>query len=166
MKQAQVYLCDNRLDLAVTEFQAIVALDPKNADARGNLGVLLFFEGSYAESIPHLRAALKLQPSLWKIQALLGMTEKRTGDVNGALADLEKAFPNLKEQKIRIDTGRELIDIYSAAGDLARAASAADASRELEEYQKYKAMKESFATLTGKCACSRIRKNRKTTTTA
>ena len=132
MKQAQVYLSENRPDLAVTEFKAIVALDPKNRDARGNLGVLLFFEGSYAESIPHLRAALKLEPSLSKIQALLGMAEKRTGDVNGALADLEKAFPNLKEQKIRIDTGRELIDIYSVAGDLPRAASVVSVLRELD----------------------------------
>jgi Tfp pilus assembly protein PilF len=59
--------------LAATEFKAIVALDPGNADALGNLGVLLFFQGAYADAVPQFRAALKLQPTLWKIQALLGI---------------------------------------------------------------------------------------------
>src|SRR5208337_271730 len=79
-RQAQEYMKENKLALAASEFAAIIALDPKNVDARGNLGVLLFFQGKYAESIPHFRAALKMQPELWKIQALLGVAEKRTGD--------------------------------------------------------------------------------------
>ncbi len=132
LKQARTYLSENRPDLAATEFQAIVALDPKNVDAQGNLGVVLFFQGKYAESSPHLRAALKLQPNLWKIQALLGIAEKRTGDVNSALTDLEKAFPNLKEQKIRIDTGMQLIDIYSGAGDLPKAVPIITALRDID----------------------------------
>jgi len=132
MKQAHVYLTENRPDLAIAEFKAIVALEPNNADARGNLGVLLFFQGTYTDAIPQLRAALKLQPSLWKIQALLGMAEKRTGDINSALGDLEKAFPKLKEQKIRIDTGMELIEVYSAAGDLDKAATTVSVLRQLD----------------------------------
>jgi tetratricopeptide (TPR) repeat protein len=132
LRQAQVYLQENKTDLAAAEFKTIVALDPKNADARGNLGVLLFFQGAYADAIPQLRAALKLQPSLWKIQALLGMAEKRTGDINSALGNLEKAFPKLKEQKIRIDTGMELIEIYSAAGDQEKAAATVSVLRELD----------------------------------
>jgi tetratricopeptide (TPR) repeat protein len=132
MKQAQVYLNENKPDLAAAEFRAIVALDPKNVDARGNLGVLLFFQGAYADAIPQLRAALKLQPALWKIQALLGMAEKRRGDINSALGNLEKAFPKLQEQKIRIDTGMELIEAYSAAGELQKAAATVSVLRELD----------------------------------
>jgi Tfp pilus assembly protein PilF len=130
--QAQAYLSQNRPDLAAAEFKALVALEPNNADARGNLGVLLFFQGAYVEAIPQLRAALKLQPALWKIQALLGMAEKRTGDVKNALLDLNKAFPKVKEQKIRIDTGMELIEIYSAAGELDKAAATVNVLRELD----------------------------------
>jgi tetratricopeptide (TPR) repeat protein len=121
MKQAQGYLNQNRPDLAANEFKAIIAIDPKNVDALGNLGVLLFFQGDYAGSIPHLRAALKLKPTLWKIQALLGMAEKRTGDLKASAINLEKAFPNLQEQKIRTETGMELIDLYSSTGDLSKA---------------------------------------------
>ena len=90
-RQAAEYLRQNRPDLAVPEFKAIVALDPNNVDARGNLGVVLFFQGDYTSAIPQLRAALKLRPSLSKIQALLGIAEKRTGDIKAARGDLEKS---------------------------------------------------------------------------
>jgi tetratricopeptide (TPR) repeat protein len=121
-RQAQRDLKENRADLASAELRAIVALDPNNVDARGNLGVMLFFQGDYADAIPQLRAALKLQPGLWKIEALLGMSEKRTSDAQGALDDLEKAFPKLQEEKIRIEAGMELIEIYNGSGDLDKAA--------------------------------------------
>lgn len=122
-RQAAEYLRAKKPDLAIPEFRAIVALDPKNVDARGNLGVLLFFQGNYGDAIPQLRAALKLKPGLWRIEALLGMGEKRTGDAVDARADLEKAFPQLQDQKLRIEIGMELIEIYSATGDLDQAAS-------------------------------------------
>jgi tetratricopeptide (TPR) repeat protein len=101
-------------------------------DARANLGVLLFFQGKYTEAIPELRAALKLEPNLWKIQALLGSGEKRTGDMGAARNDLEQAFPNLEDQKVRIQTGMELIEIYSAAGDLDKAAATVSVLRGIE----------------------------------
>ena len=130
--QAQEYMKENKLDLAASEFAAIVALDPKNVDARGNLGVLLFFQGKYAEAIPQLRAALTLQPTLWKIQALLGIGEKRTGDLQEARGDLEKAFPQVEEGKIRVETGMELIDLYARSGDLDKAAPIVSVLRNLE----------------------------------
>jgi tetratricopeptide (TPR) repeat protein len=131
-RQAAEDLKENKPDLAVLEFRAIVALDPSSVDARGNLGVLLFFQGSYAEAIPELRAALKMRPSLWKIQALLGIAEKRTGDVSAARSDLEQAFPNVQDEKIRTDTGMELIEIYSGSGDLDKAAETVNVLRKLE----------------------------------
>jgi tetratricopeptide (TPR) repeat protein len=121
--QAQQYLRENRPDLAAAEFQAIIALDPKNVDARGNLGVMLFFREDYAGAVPQLRAALRLQPSLWKIEALLGMSERRTSDLKGAVDDLERSFPKLQEEKLRIETGMELIEIYNGTGDLDKAAA-------------------------------------------
>lgn len=130
-RQAAAYLKENKPDLAVPEFKAIVALDPDNVDARGNLGVLLFFQGSYADAIPELRAVLKMRPNLWKIQALLGIAEKRAGDVSAARSDLEKAFPNVQDEKIRIDTGMELIEIYSGTGDLDKAAATVGVLRKL-----------------------------------
>src|ERR1700732_3554635 len=130
-RQAKEFLKEQRPDLAIPEFRAIVALDPNNVDAHGNLGVLLFFQGAYADAIQQIRAALRLRPGLSKIQALLGMAERRTGDGKSALADLEKAFPNLREEKIQIDAGMELVEIYFGTGDLDKAAAIVSALRRL-----------------------------------
>src|ERR1700736_1073327 len=67
-RQAQEFLRQGQPDLAVVEFRAILALDPNNIDARGNLGVTYFFQGDYAKAAPQLRNAVKLRPNLWKIQ--------------------------------------------------------------------------------------------------
>ena len=130
--KAAEFLKENRPDLAAAEFRAVLAVDPNNADAHGNLGAILFFQGTYSDSIPQLRAAVKLRPTLWKTQALLGIAEKRTGDMDAARHDLEKAFPNVQETKIRIETGMELIDTYSHAGDLEKAAATVAVLRKLD----------------------------------
>ncbi len=131
-RKASESLKQNRPDLAVPEFRAILAIDPNNVDAHGNLGVVLFFQTNYSEAIPELRAALKLKPSLSKIQALLGIAEKRTGDVEAARHDLEVAFPKVQEPKIRIEAGVELVELDSRMGDLDAAAKTASALRKLE----------------------------------
>jgi tetratricopeptide (TPR) repeat protein len=131
-QQAQQYLSQRRPDLAIPELKAVVALDPKNLDARANLGVLLFFRGEYADAAPQLRAALKLQPDLWKIQALLGMSEERLGQQTEGRQDLETAFPHLEDEKIKMEVGHALIDSYTSTGDLAQAATVVSALLKLE----------------------------------
>jgi tetratricopeptide (TPR) repeat protein len=120
---AKRYVAEQKIDLAIAELKQVVALDPGNTEARGNLGVLLYFHGDYAEAIPELRATLQAQPDLWKIQALLGMAEDRTGDQQKGRIDLETAFPHLTDEKVRFDAGVILVDLYSNAGDLEKAAS-------------------------------------------
>jgi tetratricopeptide (TPR) repeat protein len=131
-RKAAEYLKENKPDLAAPEFKAIVALDPNNVDARGNLGVILFFQGAYGDAIPELRGALKLKPTLWKIQALLGIAEKRAGDIDAGRHDLEQAFPKVQEEKIRIEAGMELVEIYSGTGDLDKAAAMVSILRKLD----------------------------------
>ena len=131
-RKASEYLRANKPDLAASEFRAILAIDPNNVEAHGNLGAVLFFKDAYADAIPQLRAALKLRPTLWKTRSLLGISEKRTGDAEAARLDLEKAFPNVTDTKVRIQTGMELIEIYSAAGDLDKAATTVNILRKLE----------------------------------
>jgi tetratricopeptide (TPR) repeat protein len=132
LQKAAAALKANHPTEAIPEFKAIVALDPKNIDALGNLGVIYFFQGDYADAIPNLRAALDLKPGLWKIEALLGIAEHRTGDSAAARTDLEKAFPNLTEKNVQIQTGMEMIDLYSSAGELDSAATVVSKLREVE----------------------------------
>ena len=130
-QQVQKYLQEQKPELAIPVLREIISLDPKNLNAQGNLGVLLFFQGNYADAIPHMRAAIELQPELWRIVALLGIAEKRTGDLRAAQADLERAFSNLGEQKVQIQAGLELIELYSASARLDKALSVAVKLQEL-----------------------------------
>lgn len=131
-QKAAKYLRNGHPDLAAAEFRSIIDLDPGNVDARGNLGTILFFQGAFEDAIPHLRAAVKLRPTLWKTEALLGIAEKRTGDVDHAERDLEKAFSRIAEEKIKTETGMELIEIYSRSGELDKAAAVVAVLRKLE----------------------------------
>jgi len=130
-RQAQEFLRQGKPDLALNEFNAILKLDPNNVDAHGNLGVTYFFQNDYAKAVPQLRSAVKLRSNLWKIQALLGMSEKRLGQTAAAQADLEQSFPQLQEEKLRIQAGMELVEIYYAAGHLDKAAGVAGVLRQL-----------------------------------
>lgn len=128
-QKAHQFLQANQPEQAIPEFRAIIALDPTNVDALGNLGVLLYFKGDYAQAIPELEATLKRDRGLWKIQALLGMAQKRRGDPGRAVLNLEKAFPNLGEKDIQIEVGMELVEMYSGQEQLEKATQVLDLLR-------------------------------------
>jgi tetratricopeptide (TPR) repeat protein len=129
---AQQYLSQRRPDLAIPELQALVSLEPRNLDAQANLGVLLFFQGDYGKAEPHLRAALEMQPNLTKIQALLGMAEKRTGDTANARTHLETSFAAVDETKLKVQIGMELVELYTASQDLAKASGVVNTMRQAD----------------------------------
>jgi tetratricopeptide (TPR) repeat protein len=131
-RKAQEYLHANKPDLAIPEFIAAIADNANNVEAQANLGVLLFFNADYNGAAPHLRAALTLKPDLWKVRSLLGMSEKRIGESADARKDLESAFEHLDDLKVRVQTGLELVEIYSQSGDMTKAASLAAEMRELD----------------------------------
>lgn len=120
-RKAHELLSQKNPELAAKEFAAILAIDPHNLDAQANLGVLLFFQGKYAEAIPQLKAAVQVKADLWKIRSLLGMAERRTGDDKDGRGDLEAAYPYLEEEKLQIEVGRELIESYASTDDLDKA---------------------------------------------
>ena len=64
LNRAKRYVSEQKTDLAIAELKQVVALDPGNIEARGNLGVLLYFHGDYAGAVPELRAAVQAQPDL------------------------------------------------------------------------------------------------------
>ncbi len=120
-QQVQTYLQQQKPQLAIPLLRQIVTLDPKNVNAQANLGVLLYFQNDFAGAIPEMRAALQLHPNLPRIQALLGIAEKRTGDMTSAQSDLEQAFPGIDEPKFQKQVGLELIEIDAAAAQFSKA---------------------------------------------
>lgn len=130
-QQAQQYLHEQKPGLAIPLLREILALDPANLNAHANLGVLLYFQGNYQEAIPAMRKALQIQPNLWKIEALLGIAEKRSGDPVAAQKDLEEAFPHLDEKKFQKEAGLELIELQSSSRQFAKALLVIDKIEEL-----------------------------------
>jgi tetratricopeptide (TPR) repeat protein len=122
LRKAADYLKANDSNSAVKEFDAVLALDPKNAEAYANLGVIAFFQRDYQKASPYLRKALAIDPSLVKTQALLGMCQKRLGDPS-ARGLLEKSFPKLKDKPMRLQVGLELAALYDQQGDPGATAS-------------------------------------------
>lgn len=120
-RNAQLYLHEQHPEKAIPELEKVIALDPGNVDARGNLGVLLFFRGRYKDAIPHLQAALAARPELAKIQGLLGIAEARTSDFASARKDMEAAFPLLQDKKFKVEVGLELVGLYTQSGELSAA---------------------------------------------
>ena len=122
LQKAAAYLQANNLDSAAKEFDAVLALDPSNAEAFANLGVIAFFRHDYQNAAQYLRKALAIEPSLVKTEALLGICERRLGDPS-AQKLLEKSFPRLKDKSLGVQAGLELVNIYYQQGDLDGAAS-------------------------------------------
>ena len=106
----------NDRSAAAQEFNAVLALDPRNAEAYANLGTISFLEHDYRAAARNCRKAVEIRPALAQAQALLGISEKRLGDP-AARASLEQAFPKLKDKQLRLHTGLELAQLYEEAGD-------------------------------------------------
>jgi len=120
-QQVQTYLQQQKPQLAIPLLRQIVSLDPKNLNAQANLGVLMYFQGDFAGAIPELRAALQIQPNLSRIRGLLGIAEKRTGDMSTAQSDLEQAIPTIDDPKFMKQVGLELIEVDVAASQFSKA---------------------------------------------
>src|SRR6266852_5932327 len=75
LRKAAEYLKANDPNSASKEFSAVLTLDPKNAEAYANLGVLAFYQRDYPKASQDLRKALAIDPSLSKTQALLGICQ-------------------------------------------------------------------------------------------
>jgi tetratricopeptide (TPR) repeat protein len=117
-ERAQSDLQANRPGDAALEFQAILRLDPNNAEAHANLGLIAFAGANYEAAARELRAALKIRPSLWNAQAFLGMSEMHLGATDAARQSLESAFAHLDDKNLRIRVGTMLVQLNYEQGKL------------------------------------------------
>jgi len=117
-KQAQEALRDGKSDVAAREFHEILRLQPANAQAHANLGVIAFTGKDYPHASQEFRAALKLEPSLWNATAFLGMSERHLGHPAEAVKLLASSFPHLEDRTLQRQAGMDLISLYYESGDL------------------------------------------------
>jgi tetratricopeptide (TPR) repeat protein len=131
MSQGQAALRANQPNVAARAYQSILRLDPKNIEARANLGVVAMSTGDWSEAAEDLDAALKLQPSQSRVQALLGLCEIRLGKPAEARKLLSAAFPKLEDPKLKREAGLQLLSIQFETGELDKASAILTALQEL-----------------------------------
>lgn len=118
MQRAQQALGASDFAGAEREFAAVVAVDPNNLDALGNIGVMRFLQNDWAGAAKQFHTILKVQPKTWKVQAYLGRSEWRLGHGAEARRHLEEALPHLQEGPFKTQAGLELAQIEYQGGDL------------------------------------------------
>ncbi len=115
-EKAQTALAAGQTELAASEFREILRLDPQNASAHANLGIVAFRQKDYAQAAQEFRAALKLQPGLANAKAFLGMSELRLGHSAAAAPLLQESFEHLLDNHIKREVGMDLISLdYQSA---------------------------------------------------
>jgi tetratricopeptide (TPR) repeat protein len=122
LEKAEAYLKAQDPGSAAKEFDAVLALDPENAEAFANLGVVAFLKRDCQTASQNFRKALAIDPSLAKTRALLGICRWRLGDPSARLL-LEKSFATLTDKRLRLQVGRELAALYDQQGDTEAAAA-------------------------------------------
>jgi tetratricopeptide (TPR) repeat protein len=120
LRQAAENLKANNPNSAAKEFDAVLALDPNNAEAYANLGVIAFLKRDYHTASQNLRKAVAIDPSLTKSESLLGICQARMGDPSAHIV-LEKSFAKLKDKNLQLQVGMELESLYQQQGEPERA---------------------------------------------
>ena len=124
LQRAAAYLKSKDLPSAVKEYDAVIRLNPGNADALTNRGAIRFLQGDCPAASEDLRAALASDPSLARPKAMLGICEKRLAKPDAASL-LEASFRELRNSSMRVRVGTELASLYYQHGDLEHASAVA-----------------------------------------
>jgi Tfp pilus assembly protein PilF len=97
-------------------FRGALRLDPGNADAHANLGVMAYSRGDCAAAEPEFQSALRREPDLTNALALPSLCERRL-DQPTAQADMEATFANPRDNKMGAQVGVQLADFYFLRGN-------------------------------------------------
>ena len=120
LSRAEAALRAKDPNTAAQEFHSVLLLDPNNAEAHANLGILEFARGDCRSAAGDLQKALAQRPTLTQAEALLGLCATRSGDPAGRKW-LEDSFPKLRDPKLRTRVGMELIGLLYGDGNIERA---------------------------------------------
>ncbi|MGB7546294.1 MAG: tetratricopeptide repeat protein [Terracidiphilus sp.] len=124
----QQALAHGRYAEAQTDFEKLAKLDPDIAEVHATLAVIYFKQRKYELAAGEVRTALKLKPSLPKLDSLLGLSLAELGRFPEALPRLEKCFKQTADPEVRRMCGLQLLRAYTGLG---RDADAVETALEL-----------------------------------
>ena len=102
-----------RFPAAESEFKKAVGLMPEVAEARANLGLVLYLQGKYEETVAELEIVAKQRPDLPATNVFLGLSHLKLGAPEKAVPPLEKA---LRAAPSNREARRALSACYLAVG--------------------------------------------------
>jgi tetratricopeptide (TPR) repeat protein len=127
-QEGQQALAEGRYADAKKSYEKLRDLQPQVAEVHANLGLIYFQERRFGPAASELRLALRLKPSLAKIESLLAMSMAELGQYREALAGLEKGFRST-DPEIKRMSGLQLERAYTG---LRRNSKAVEVALELD----------------------------------
>jgi tetratricopeptide (TPR) repeat protein len=127
----QQALAAGQYAIAQSNFEKLVALQPRVAEVHATLAVIYFKQREYDQAIRAIHTAQKLKPGLPKLDSLLGMSLAELGRFQDALPGLEKGFKQSADPEVRRMCGLQLLRAYTG---LNRDADAVETSLALNKY--------------------------------
>ena len=112
-KAGQQAMQTGRFAAAESEFKKAVDLMPEIAETRANLGLVLYLQGKYEETVTQLEAVAKQRPDLQATNVFLGLSHLKLGSPGRAAPPLEKA---LRAAPSNLEARRALSACYLAVG--------------------------------------------------
>ncbi len=107
-----------RFVAAEEQFRAVLDSRPDLAEARANLGLVLFLQGEYKESVGELEAVAATDPDLTAAQLFLGLGYLKLGEPGRAIPSLQRS---LEESPANLEARGALAACFLAQGDYAGA---------------------------------------------
>jgi tetratricopeptide (TPR) repeat protein len=107
---------------AMEAFRKVTQLEPDNANAYRNIGVVYYREGKWSESVPAFQKALELQPASG-VYSNLGVVYLYQGNYAEAIKMFEKAVAMEPNEQLWVGN---LADAYRYSGQKDKALSAYD----------------------------------------
>lgn len=118
------------LEAARKEFEEVVRLDPKAAEAHARLGMVYRRLGMAAEAITSLERAQQLEPNN-RLRVLLAFAYMDSGRYRDAAPLLAASFESEPKDAVRSSIGQRLVECYLALGDNEQALAAVQKLRQI-----------------------------------
>ena len=126
--EGQQAMAQGNYPVAEENFVKLEKLAPSVAEVHATLGAIYFKERKFDPAIQEIRTALRLKPSLPRLDTLLGLSLAEMSRYEEALPYLERGFKQSADRDARRMCGLQLLRAYSGLG---RDADAVETALEL-----------------------------------
>ena len=109
----QKALAERRYPEAEQAYLKLRELSPQTAEVHAGLGLIYYQQRKFAQAIPPLRQAIKLNPSLPRTDILLALCLSELGQYKEAVPGLRKAFKQTADDPLRRLAGLQLTRAYT-----------------------------------------------------